>query len=235
MMFKKKKHLFFDLDHTLWDYETSSDEALRELWQQYELKGKGVMLNDFLEKFNEVNGQLWDRFHDGEIDKDVIRRDRFPMIFSELMVSDNSLADIMQTDYIQLCPTKPYLINGAMEVLESLSGKYSLHIITNGFEEIQDTKLRSGRISHFFDQIITSAKAGFAKPDCRIFEYALAKANARAEESIMIGDNPLSDIEGASLAGIDQIFYNPNKLPCPIEPTLEIASLLELKKHIKID
>ena len=151
-MFRNKRHLFFDLDHTLWDYETSSEETLKELWNQYDLNAHGVQLNNFLEKFSEVNGQLWDRFHAGEIDKDVIRKDRFPTIYSELSINDNSSASDIQNDYINVCPTKSYLIDGAMELLESLKGRYELHIITNGFEEIQGTKLKSGGIGHFFDK-----------------------------------------------------------------------------------
>jgi len=231
-MFKKKKHLFFDLDHTLWDYATSSDETLRYLWRQYELGLKGVELDDFLDKFSEINGQLWDRFHAGEIGKDVIRTDRFPTIFSELLVQENHMAISMQHDYINVCPTKPYLIKGALEVLETLYDKYKLHIITNGFEEVQDTKLSSGRIKRFFDKVITSSLAGSQKPESEIFEYALREAGANKAESLMIGDNPISDIEGAYHAGIDQVFYNPDNLSCNITPTMEIKSLIELLKYL---
>jgi YjjG family noncanonical pyrimidine nucleotidase len=230
-MFRNKKHIFFDLDHTLWDYETSSDETLRELWNQYELNNHGVPLNNFLNKFREVNGALWDRFHAGEIDKDVIRKDRFPTIFSELSANNFSSTADIQDDYIQVCPTKSYLIDGALELLESLTGRYELHIITNGFEEIQGTKLKSGRIGHFFDQIITSGMAGSQKPESEIFDYSLTKAKATKNESIMIGDNPISDIHGAYLAGIDQVFYNPDGLECPITPTLEITSMKDLIKY----
>ena len=230
-MFQNKKHIFFDLDHTLWDYETSSEETLRELWNQYELNDQGIPLNNFLNKFSEVNGQLWDRFHAGEIDKDVIRKDRFPTIFAELSGNNNMSSDDIQNDYIHVCPTKPYLIEGALELLESLVGRYELHIITNGFEEIQSVKLTSGRISHFFDQIITSGMAGSQKPEPEIFDYSLAKANATKNESVMIGDNPISDIHGAYLSGIDQVFYNPDSLECPITPTLEIRSMKDLIKY----
>lgn len=231
-MFRNKKHLFFDLDHTLWDYETSSDETLKELWEQYRLSSHGVPLNSFLDKFSEVNGQLWDRFHAGEIDKDVIRKDRFPTIYAELSINDNVSASDIQNDYINVCPTKSYLIDGVFELLESLKPRYELHIITNGFEEIQSTKLKSGGIGHFFDQVITSGMAGSQKPETAIFDYALDKAKAKRGESLMIGDNPISDIEGAYRAGIDQVFYNPDDMDCPITPTLEIKSLRELSKYL---
>ncbi|MEN8250807.1 MAG: YjjG family noncanonical pyrimidine nucleotidase [Bacteroidota bacterium] len=231
-MFHTKQHLFFDLDHTLWDYESCSAETLTELWTDYQLESKGVVLNNFLKKFEKVNANLWDQFHAGEIDKDVIRNDRFPTIFDELEIQDNGMANEMQHDYITVCPTKPHLIDGAKELLDYLEGRYKLHIITNGFDEIQGVKLNSGGLSHYFDVIVTSSMANSQKPNKQIFDYAVNKAGATIKESLMIGDNPESDIEGAYLAGIDQVFYNPNNFKCPITPTLEIRSLLELKKYL---
>ena len=231
-MFHSKSHLFFDLDHTLWDYERSSNETLQELWIEYKLDNRGVALNNFVDKFTEVNEELWRQLHAGEIGKDVIRNDRFPTILSALEIADNSMALEMQQEYIHVCPTKHYLIDGAIELLESVSGRYGLHIITNGFDEIQGVKLRSGGIDHFFDQVITSGIAGYQKPDKQIFDFAMNKTNAKAADSLMIGDNPLSDIEGAHLAGIDQVFYNPDDQHCPIKPTLEIKSLRELIDHV---
>jgi putative hydrolase of the HAD superfamily len=231
-MFRSKKHLFFDLDHTLWDYEASSYETLQELWVEYKLDAQGVPLNNFVDKFGEVNEELWRQFHAGEINKDVIRNDRFPTILTELAIEDRSMALDMQHEYIQVCPTKPYLIDGALELLESISGRYGLHIITNGFDEIQSVKLRSGGIGHFFEEVITSGVSGYQKPDKQIFDFAMTRTKAKAEDSVMIGDNPLSDIEGAYLAGIDQVFFNPYNQHCPITPTLEIKSLRELMEHI---
>jgi putative hydrolase of the HAD superfamily len=231
-MFRSKSHLFFDLDHTLWDYEASSNETLQELWVEYKLDSKGVPLNSFVGKFSEVNEELWRRLHAGEINKDVIRNDRFPSILSALAIEDNALATDMQQQYIHVCPTKPYLIDGAMELLESVTGRYGLHIITNGFDEIQGVKLRSGGIEHFFEEVITSGIAGYQKPDKQIFDFAMNKTKAKVEDSVMIGDNPLSDIEGAFNAGIDQVFFNPHNQQCPITPTLEIKSLRELMEHV---
>lgn len=231
-MFRNKTHLFFDLDHTLWDYEACSNETLEELWLAYNLNERGVPLMNFLQKFSEINEELWRQLHAGEINKDVIRNDRFPMILSELAIADNGIAIKMQQEYINVCPTKPYLIDGALELLESISGKYGLHIITNGFDEIQGVKLRSGGIEHFFEEVITSGRAGYQKPEKQIFDYAIEKANAQHENSLMIGDNPISDIEGAYLAGIDQVFFNPDNQQCPVKPTLEIKSLRELLEHV---
>ena len=230
-MFRTKRHLFFDLDHTLWDYEACSEETLKELWFAYKLEDKGVSIKKFLQKFSEVNEELWRQLHAGQISKDVIRNDRFPTILNDLAIEDRVMADDMQREYIHVCPTKPYLIDGAYELLESVSGRYGLHIITNGFDEIQGVKLSSSGIGHFFEEVITSGVAGSQKPDKQMFDFALKRVGAKSEEALMIGDNPISDIEGAFLADIDQVFFNPDNQYCPILPTLEIKSLRELLPH----
>lgn len=231
-MFKNKKHLFFDLDHTLWDYESNSAETLTELWNKYNVANHGVALNSFLGKFTEINEKMWDAFNQGTIDKDAIRNDRFPSIFQALNIDDTAGAEDMQVEYINVCPTKPNLVDGVADLLRETSEKYELHIITNGFDEIQGTKLRSGAIDHYFNHIISSGNVGFRKPDRRIFDHALNLAGATAQESVMIGDNPVSDIKGAYMAGIDQVFYNPNGMDCPVTPTLEIKSMRELNKFL---
>ena len=227
-MFQNKKHLFFDLDHTLWDYETNSAETLSELWQKYELNNYQVALDDFLKTFSTINDKMWDDFHEGIINKDTIRIERFPKIFRALDIEVNAKASAMQTDYINVCPTKPYLVDGVSELLDLVDGNYELHIITNGFDEIQGTKLISGGIEKYFNHIISSGQVGFQKPDKRIFDFALDLAQATAADSLMIGDNPVSDIKGAHMAGIDQVFYNPHGMACPVTPTMEVKSMREL-------
>ncbi len=227
-MFRHKKHLFFDLDHTLWDYHTCSNETLEELWQRYKLQQLGIPLAVFMDTFYQINDELWERFHDGLIDKNIIRKERFPAVFAALHIHDPAMAASMQTEYIHTCPTKPHLVPGARQLLDHLAGRYRLHIITNGFEEVQDIKLKSGGIAHYFEVIVTSAGAGAQKPQKEIFDFALQQAGAQRHESLMIGDNPVSDIAGAHRAGIDQVFYNPRALSCPVKPTLEIQHLNEL-------
>lgn len=231
-MFHHKKHLFFDLDHTLWDYESNSEETLTELWSKYGISGHGVDLSGFIGKFTEINEKMWDDFHEGLISKETIRQERFPSVFKALNIDDTAGAETMQVEYINVCPTKPHLVAGVADLLEQVAEKYELHIITNGFDEIQGIKLSSGNIAHYFSHIISSGQVGYRKPDKRIFDHALEVAGARPEESLMIGDNPVSDIKGAYLAGIDQVFYNPNGLLCPVEPTLEIRSMRELMKFL---
>lgn len=225
---KGKKHLFFDLDHTLWDYDTNSRETLSELWSQYNLLDHGVEAEDFLAHFEKVNNKLWDRYHLGEIDKDTIRYDRFRLIFESLAKTEVTTVQEIQDDYLNICPTKPHVLDGAIEVLRELRPYFNLHLITNGFDEIQSTKLKGSGLEPFFEIVITSGKAGYQKPQPQIFQYALDQTRATLDESVMIGDNPISDVEGAYKFGMDQIFFNPSELSCPIVPSAEIKSLREL-------
>ena len=220
--------MFFDLDHTLWDYETNSNETLSDLWDTYNLADEGVNRIDFLTQFGVINNRLWDRFHKGEIGKDTIRNDRFKQIFNNLDIGHVKFTGQIQEDYLTICPTKPHVIADAHDVLDTLAPHYEMHIITNGFDEIQSTKLSQSGLAPYFDKVITSGKAGFQKPQPEIFHFALDLAEATAEGSVMIGDNPDSDIVGAYKAGIAQVFYNPNGLACAIEPTAEISNLKAL-------
>jgi len=223
-----KEHLFFDLDHTLWDYEKNSAETLVDLFQKYELGRHGLGADQFLEGFTRVNDEIWDKYHHGLVNKNAIRTERFPRLFQELDLPADGLASMVQEEYLTICPTKPYVITGSHEVLKNLKKSYHLHIITNGFDEIQGTKLAAGHLTEYFEEVITSGKAGIQKPESGIFTYALKITGASRANALMIGDNPLTDIEGAYRAGIDQVFYNPEQLACAITPTYEIKDLREL-------
>lgn len=223
-----KKHLFFDLDHTLWDYQANSNETLTELWESYKLSDFGVDQADFLTQFEVVNTKLWDGFNKGEITKETIRTQRFSKVFETMNIGVVYKVDQLQEDYLNICPTKTHVIADAHLVLEELAPFYNLHIITNGFDEIQSVKLAQSGLTPFFNKIITSSSAGYQKPQPEIFEHSLRLADATAKVSLMIGDNPESDIIGASNAGIDQVFYNPNNLHCSIAPTAEIDRLKSL-------
>jgi YjjG family noncanonical pyrimidine nucleotidase len=207
---KEYKCIFFDLDHTLWDYETNSRNTLIELYEQHELKRKGVAdCDSFHQHFQEVNLHLWDQYDRGLIDSHVIRSDRFKIILKNFRAFDQQLSDKLSSDYLSLCPTKGFLMPYALEVIQYLSEKYTLTIITNGFDEIQHIKMRSSNILSYFKYLITSQKAGCRKPAKQIFEHALALNNAQPSEAIMIGDNLVADIGGAKNAMIDCIYYNP--------------------------
>lgn len=227
------KCIFFDLDHTLWDYETNSAETLEELFHQHKLHEKGVSsLPDFLKTFVKINTHLWDQYDTGKIHRDVIRNERFHKILLELGVDDYDFSLNFSKDYVSESPKKGALIPNAMEVLEHLSPRYPMVIITNGFEEIQSTKVASAGITHYFKNIVTSARAGHKKPAKEIFEFALAENGFKAHEAIMIGDNLLTDIAGAKNASIDSVFFNPNKISHQENVNYEIHDLMELKNII---
>jgi YjjG family noncanonical pyrimidine nucleotidase len=222
------KNIFFDLDHTLWDYETNSKEALYDIHASFRLNDRGVVFDKFHSCFREVNIQLWDLYDTGKITSDVIRTERFKQILKTFEIGDDMLALNLSDHYLNICPDKSNLMPHTLDVLNYLSAKYKLTIVTNGFEEIQHRKLKAGNVGHFFNHIITSQKSGYRKPAKEIFEFALAVNNILPNEAIMIGDNLLTDIAGARNAFIDTVFYNPDNIVHNDEVKHEIKNLNEL-------
>jgi YjjG family noncanonical pyrimidine nucleotidase len=228
---KKYSAIFFDLDHTLWDYETNARLTLQELYTQYDLFEKGVHnFRAFHQKFNEVNAALWYHFDRGSITSEVIRRERFKQILEAFGAHQVKLCEDLSHDYLTTCPLKGNLMPHAHETLKYLSDRYALTIITNGFEEIQHLKLTAGDLHQYFKHIITSQKAGHRKPARQIFDFALQLNGISANQAMMVGDNLVTDIGGARNADIDGVYYNPEKLVH--EETLfhEITSLAELRQ-----
>lgn len=226
---KKYKSIFFDLDHTLWDFETNSRETLIELHGQYQLEDHGINLPEFLSTFKKINAGLWNLYDTGQIKQDVIRLQRFHRIFQEFNVDKYDLSVQFSTDYVGKSPKKKNLLPHAKEVLDYLNPNYPMHIITNGFSEIQSTKLSSSEILPYFQSIVTSELAGHKKPSKEIFEYALKQNNLQPHEVVMVGDNLITDMGGAKNALLDTIYFNPEKIQHTEQLTHEIASLAELK------
>ncbi|WP_375579213.1 YjjG family noncanonical pyrimidine nucleotidase [Marivirga tractuosa] len=224
------KHIFFDLDHTLWDYEKNSNEALGELFLKYQLKNLGV--NDSIEFnicFDRINRSLWNDYNKNKISRDGIREQRFLRILKEFEIDDIDLSNKLSTEYLMLCPTKPHLMPYTFEVLDYLKDNYQLHILTNGFKDVQRIKLENSRLHPYFSTVVTSDTAGYKKPMSSIFKYAIDKAEARKNESIMIGDNLQTDIMGARNFGMDTIYFNPKKEQHKSSVTHEIDCLSQLK------
>jgi YjjG family noncanonical pyrimidine nucleotidase len=230
MSTKKYSCIFFDLDHTLWDYETNSKETLEELYVQYNLIEKGVhQFNAFHHRFQQVNAELWVLYDTGKIDSSVIRKERFKQILETFNAYEEKLSQDISHDYLITCPKKGNLMPGAIDVLEYLKSRsYNLSVITNGFEEIQNLKLASGNLHQYFDHIITSQKAGHRKPAPEIFEFALQTHQVQNHESLMIGDNLITDMGGAKRAGIDTVYYNPERISHNETHHHEISKLEEL-------
>jgi putative hydrolase of the HAD superfamily len=223
------KCVFFDLDHTLWDYETNSSEALEELYVRYKLPDCGCQpFQHFYEGFVKINTEIWDNYDRGLVDRDVIRFERFHRVFSHSGINDYAMSLKFSEDYIAESPKRKNLVPHAKELLDYLRGRYPMVIITNGFEEIQSLKLASAGITEYFNGVVTSARANFKKPQKEIFEFALKENGFEACDTIMIGDNLLTDIAGARNASIDAVFYNPLKIVHNAEVTYEISSLKEL-------
>lgn len=205
------EHIFFDLDHTLWDFDRNSSEAIQELLHRHELVGKrGITVQLFLSIYRPINDRLWVQYREGNISKSELRARRFRDAFHRFGIHQEGLAAQFDKDYIALSPTKTHLFPGAHEVLQTLSENYRLHIITNGFKEVQDIKIKGSGLVKYFDEVITSEQAGANKPKPAIFDYAMQRTGARIENSVMIGDNMEADIKGALSVNMKAVYFNPN-------------------------
>ena len=203
-------HLLFDLDHTLWDFDRNSRDTLEELFNEYGMNAFFKSFEDFLADYNLVNYRLWDDYGKGMISKDDVKYKRFINCLANAGSDRKDLACQMAEEYVSRSPCKTHLVEGAIELLQALSGKYGMHIITNGFNEVQYKKIRLSGLSPFFDNIFTSEDAGFQKPDEGFFNFVFSSNGMKKEGSLVIGDNIRSDIEGAKNYGLDTIFYNPS-------------------------
>jgi putative hydrolase of the HAD superfamily len=232
-MKKAYQHVFFDLDHTLWDFEESAYHTFEFLFKKHELRARGVpSLSQFVEVYTHHNLILWEQYRNGQLEKDVLRSLRFENSLAVFGIGDKELATALGNDYVYLSPRTVHLIPGAVEALEYLSRKYKLHLITNGFEEVQHIKIAEAGLDVYFETVTTSEEAGVKKPDIEIFNHALSKAKARANQSIMIGDNLEVDIIGAKQAGLDQVYFNPLGLSHDEQVTFEIRQLNELTDYL---
>ncbi len=226
---ENKKAVFFDLDHTLWDFEKNSALAFEAVFEKHKIT---VSTDDFLKEYVPVNAQYWKLFRDDAITQQELRYGRFKETFGLLGVEvDEETVTAISHEYIACLPDYNHLFDGAIEVLDYLKEKYTLHIITNGFHEVQARKLKNSNIEHYFATITNSEMAGCKKPNARIFEFALAAANADKDTSIMIGDCIEADVQGALDCGIDAIYFNEHRLDAP-ENILQAFHLLDLKNFL---
>jgi putative hydrolase of the HAD superfamily len=231
----KYKHLFFDLDHTLWDFEANSRQTLLELYDTLQLAARGVTDFDlFHRQYLVHNDKLWSRYRNGFIKVDELRWKRMWLALLDFKIADEALARQMGVIFLDQLPTRNILFPYAKEILDYLTAKnYELHLITNGFEKTQHSKLKNSGLDVYFKHVITSEGSNSLKPHKEIFDYAFAKAVAQPAESIIIGDTLEVDILGGINAGIDQVHVNHlNKeveLVNGVKPTYTVFNLEELR------
>jgi putative hydrolase of the HAD superfamily len=226
------KHLFFDLDHTLWDFEANSRQTLEEMYHTLQLRERGVHgFDEFFSRYIVHNDKLWERYRNGYIKVDELRWKRMWHTLLDFKIGDEPLARKMDVLFLDALPTRKILFPYAIEILDYLTQKgYRLHLITNGFEKTQLSKIENAGLSGYFGEVITSEGANSLKPHKEIFEYAFRKTGAEPAESIMLGDSIEADIQGAINAGIDQVYVNHLGIEPDIRPTYTIYSLKELEK-----
>lgn len=225
----KYKHIFFDLDRTLWDFDANSHETLLELCDTYKLNEKGIPdYEEFINTYKAHNAELWDLYRVDQISQKDLRRERFQRALADFGVDNFILSENIGEDYIEVCPRKNKLHPYTLEVLDYLKEKYSLHLITNGFDKTQHIKLEHANLTPYFNQIITSEKLGVKKPNPAIFAHALDVAEATKEDSIYIGDNLVVDILGCQNFGIDGIYFNQEKKKHKENVAFEISCLSQI-------
>ncbi len=224
------KHLFFDLDNTLWDFRANSREAFCDVFENLGLSKHISEFDRFIELYEIYNEKLWTEYRKGRMNKEAMRRDRLILTFRELGIEDEELVRKTNELYIQTAPTKTHLFPGVHETLSYLAGKYNLYILTNGFSEIQLLKISSCGLQHYFKKLFMAEMVGYQKPDRRFFEYAIKSVHAHKNECLIIGDDPEADIHGGLNAGIDQVYFNLHNRPCRTAPTFEIKEISGLRE-----
>ena len=227
----KYKHIFIDLDKTIWDFESNSKSTFKEIFEKHKLDSIGIgHIDHFMQVYTWINDMLWGLYRENKIKKEVLNVKRFELTLQEFGIDDLILATHIAEDYVTISPKKTILFPYSHEALSYLKTKYSLHIITNGFEELQHQKLDNCGLRKYFTTITTSEEAGVKKPETAIFELALKKANAKVAESLMIGDDLEVDVAGAQGIGMDTLYFNPEQVEHNDNPDHEVHSWSEVMK-----
>ncbi|MCM4160460.1 noncanonical pyrimidine nucleotidase, YjjG family [Antarcticibacterium flavum] len=223
------KHIYFDLDHTLWDFDRNSALTFETIFKEEKLD---ISLPQFLETYVPINNNYWKLYRDNKISKEDLRTGRLNDCFKCMSLDvAPQIINNLSNNYIKYLPTYNHLLEDTLEILDYLKGHYQLHIITNGFEEVQHTKLTNSGISDFFQTVTTSEEAGVKKPDMNIFLKALKKSMALPENSVMVGDNYEADILGAHSVGMKTIFFDYYGKKEPVQ-SAGIQKLNELKIYL---
>ena len=227
---RKFRHIFLDLDRTLWDFEENSRQELESIFRKFKLQQLGISLpNEFIKIYKSINEECWSLYRLNKLSKEDLRNIRFLKTLEYFGISDQIIAEQIGQEYVNNSPKRTILIDGCHELLIYLKNKYQLHIITNGFEEVQVKKLSNSKLTPYFEKMITSESAGFKKPRKEIFNYALNLTGAKLSESVMIGDDLQTDIQGAVNIGMESIYFNPNRKNHSFNILADVETLLEIK------
>ena len=227
------KHVFFDLDNTLWDFRKNARFALAELYIKYDVEKRyGFTFDEFHPFYHDSNEGLWALIRDKKITKEELRARRFKEAFDNLGINDDELARIFEDEYMETITNYNEVVDGAMELLNYLKPKYKLHIITNGFLEVSKRKIETSDLNGYFDTVTYADEIKILKPDPRIFTVALEKAGATKEESIYIGDDWIADAVGAKEFGMESIFFDRLDEKFTMEGVPTIVHLDEVKNYL---
>ena len=223
------EHIYFDLDHTLWDFDRNSALAFEQMFSRRKIS---IQIEDFLEVYVPVNFKYWELYRDNQVSKEDLRIGRLKDSFELLkMEASANTIEELSVEYIEFLPKNNHLLDGSLEILDYLESNYQLHIITNGFEEVQHKKLQNSGISKYFTSVTTSEEAGVKKPHSLIFETALNKASVHPSKSIMIGDNLIADVKGAQDFGMRAIYFDYYRKNEKID-VRQIQTLNELRDYL---
>jgi putative hydrolase of the HAD superfamily len=224
------KHLFFDLDHTIWDFDTNARATLTDLYAQGLEEKTKAPFNEFYERYIFHNAHLWARYEKGFIGVEELKWKRMWRTMLDFKIADEVLSKEISVKFLEILPTKRAVFPYTFEILDYLTKKdYTLHLITNGFIHTQTMKLQNSGLDKYFTEMITSEASNSLKPKKEIFDYALQKTGASLKESIMLGDNQDADIAGALNAGMDAVFVNHINEVVKFKPTYTITHLKELE------
>lgn len=227
---KNYKNIFIDLDDTIYDFAGASRESFREAYDLLGYERFFCSFDHFMSLYEPYNLELWKIYGEGKITKAELNRKRYSYPLKMVGVDDEELAAIFCREVLSRIPTKNRVLPGAHELLEYLRPKYRLHILSNGFKELQAHKMQTTGLDGFFDTLVLSDDIGVNKPRPELFMHALQRTGATVEDSIMIGDMFDTDIAGAAGVGMDQIFFNRKGVDVlPFEPTYMVGTLLQIK------
>ena len=225
----KYQHIFFDLDHTLWDFDRNSKAALSDVYYEFDLRQFQIASpQHFQEVYGPINERMWVQYRLGEIDAETVKIGRFRESLKRFGVVDEDLVRAAKSFYLNQLPLKGYLMPNTKEALTYLQTKYKLHVVTNGFRAVTERKIAHSDIGAFFESTLSAEEVGVLKPNRAVFDRALSMNNATTDNSLFVGDNLIADVQGAQGVGMDQVFFNPHQKAHNETPTFEIKDMKEM-------